>query len=95
MFSAVAVQQDGPGFYSWVRECLWGVLTLSTGLSLCSPTLQKNANLGLIGHSKLPVGVNVSVDDCLSLNIMACPGCTDPLPINAKCWDGLRPPLTG
>uniref|UniRef100_A0A3Q3WUW2 PDZ domain-containing protein n=1 Tax=Mola mola TaxID=94237 RepID=A0A3Q3WUW2_MOLML len=36
------------------------------------PTVQKHANLGvsrLIGHSKLPVGMNVSVDGCLSLYV--------------------------
>ena len=32
------------------------------------PTVQKHANSWL-GHFKLPVGVNVSVDECLSPNV--------------------------
>ena len=59
--STVASQQEGPGFDSGSRSfCVEFV---------CSSHSPKTCKLGvrLIDHSKLPVGVNVSLDVCLSL----------------------------
>ena len=58
-----------------VRAFQCGVCMFSLclgGFSLGTPpTVQKHAKLGfrLIGHSKLPLGVHLSVDGCLSLYV--------------------------
>ena len=61
---------EGPGFDYWVRAFFCGICMNSRCLcEFSSSHSPKTCKLGvrLIGHSKLSVGVNVSVDGCLSL----------------------------
>ncbi len=53
---------------------------------------------GLIGNSKLPIGVNVIINGCLSIyqpcdELATCPGYT--LPVPSVSWDWFQlPPAT-
>ncbi len=69
MVSTVSSQQEGSGFEPHLSVWSLHVVSVSTwvpsGILLQSKAMQ----VGLIGNSKLPVGVNVSMDCCLSLRV--------------------------
>merc|ERR1712035_232177 len=95
--STAASQQEGPEFDPPAPRLGQGlsvrslhVLPVSawvlSGFSGFLPQ-SKDMHVRLIGDSKLPVGVNVSVSGCLSMcqpcdKLATCPGCTPPL---AQC----------
>ena len=68
MVSTITSQQEGPGFNS--RSGFFGAKFNPMSLPGFSPG-PKTYKLGirLTGHSKFPVGVNVSGDGCLSLYV--------------------------
>ena len=78
---------------------LHGVYVGSLRVLWLPPTVQKKCMLGwLIGDSKLPVGVSVNIDGCVS-HLCLCgpvmawlPGvpCLSP----NDSWDRLQPPMT-
>ena len=78
MVSGVPSQREGPGLipgsgcFCVEFACSPCVCVGSVQLLWLSSTVQKHAKLAvrLIGQSKLPVGVNVSEDGCLSLYVL-------------------------
>ena len=64
--STIASQQDGSGFKP--TSCVWSLHVLLVPAWVLFGFLPQieNMHLRLIGQSKLPVGVNVCVNDCLS-----------------------------
>ena len=73
MVQWLASLQEGPGFDSRSGGLYVSLHVLSVSAWVFSgfpPTVQKKPTGGrLIGHTKLPVGVNVSVEGCLSLYV--------------------------
>ena len=87
MVSTVASHQEGPGFHSRVGL---HVLPVPAWLPLDTPAsshIPKTCKLGVrwIGHVKLPVGVNVSADGCLSLYVSPA--------VNWRLVQGVRPKM--
>ena len=74
MVSPVASQQEGTGFDSKSEQSVWNLHVLPVAAWFLSrysgflPQSQKHAKLEL-GHSKLPIGVNLTMDYCLSLYV--------------------------
>ncbi len=72
MVSTVALQQEGPGFDTWLS--MWNLYVLPVTVWVPSGNASvlpqsKDMQATLTGDSKLPVGVNVSMNGCFSLYV--------------------------
>ncbi|MED6245428.1 hypothetical protein ATANTOWER_002988 [Ataeniobius toweri] len=81
--SAVALQQEGPGFDSQPGVFLHGVCMFSPCMCGFSPGTPASSHSPgtclLIGHSKLPFGVCEWLFVCCPVMDWICPGCAPPL----------------